>query len=80
MQGYELDNPNIQLLRLRNYTIKADLSDDEIVGPKGIKRIAELMGVMEPFITYLNSVVMPDGTEATSDEEEEEEEEENGEE
>ena len=63
------------LLRLRNFTLKTNLKDDEVVGPKGIKRIADLMGVIEPFITYLNTIVMPDVADDASDDDEEEEEE-----
>ena len=59
-----------------------------MVGPKGMTRIAELIGAMVPFVsgrshciadsclitlsqvTYLNSVVMPDGDGDSSGEEE----------
>ncbi|CAO1598804.1 hypothetical protein XANCAGTX0491_002564 [Xanthoria calcicola] len=59
-KGYDAENPNISLLRLRNYTAGRKLSDEEVVGPKGPERIAALMAALKPFITYLNSVVMPD--------------------
>ncbi|MCJ1283170.1 hypothetical protein MMC26_002497 [Xylographa opegraphella] len=75
-KGYEADNPNIELLRLRNYTMGRKLKDDEVVGTKGITRIAEIVGIMSPFVAFLNSVVMPDGEQDSSDEEEEEAEEE----
>ncbi|KAK3215113.1 hypothetical protein GRF29_19g2229175 [Pseudopithomyces chartarum] len=44
------------------------MSDDEVVGKKGLDRIAELIGCMVPFITYLNSVVMPDEESSDSSE------------
>ncbi|KAI9737924.1 MAG: hypothetical protein M1834_009294 [Cirrosporium novae-zelandiae] len=72
-RGFEITHPNIELLRLRNYTLGKKLSDSEVIGPKGLDRIAEIVGVMVPFITYLNSVVRPDG-EPSSDEEETDEE------
>ncbi|KAI4221795.1 MAG: hypothetical protein L6R40_008612 [Gallowayella cf. fulva] len=59
-KGYDAENPNIALLRLRNYTAGRKLSDDEVVGPKAPERIAALMAALTPFITHLNSVVMPD--------------------
>ncbi|KAJ5241906.1 Conserved hypothetical protein CHP02453 [Penicillium citrinum] len=59
-KGYEADNPNIQLLRLRSFTIGRPISDAEIMATDAQHRIAALIGVMEPFVTYLNSVVMPD--------------------
>ncbi|KAK0507353.1 hypothetical protein JMJ35_010391 [Cladonia borealis] len=78
-KGYEADNPNIDLLRLRNYTIGHKLKDDEVLGPGGLGRIAQLIGILTPFVTYLNSVIMPD-EDASSDEEEEQEDEAEGEE
>ncbi|ERF74732.1 hypothetical protein EPUS_04901 [Endocarpon pusillum Z07020] len=68
-KGYEADNPNIELLRLKNFTIGRKLQDDEVVGPGGLDRIASLVGTMTPFVTYLNSVIMPDEEdEASTDE------------
>lgn len=48
-QGYEADNPNIELLRLRNYTLVRKLTDEEVVS-SGITRIPQLVGVMAPFV------------------------------
>ncbi|CAI7628779.1 unnamed protein product [Penicillium discolor] len=59
-KGYEADNKNIKLLRLRSFTIGKPISDDELTGDDAQEKIATLVGVMEPFVTYLNSVVMPD--------------------
>ncbi|MCJ1400915.1 hypothetical protein MMC11_004126 [Xylographa trunciseda] len=70
-KGYGADNPNIDLLRLRNFTMGCKLKDEEVVGTKGITRISEVIGIMSPFIAYLNSVVMPD-EEDSSDEDEDE--------
>ncbi|CRL18181.1 Conserved hypothetical protein CHP02453 [Penicillium camemberti] len=59
-KGYEADNTNIKLLRLRSFTIGKPIPDDELTGEDAQEKIATLVGVMEPFVTYLNSVVMPD--------------------
>ncbi|OJJ38187.1 hypothetical protein ASPWEDRAFT_35776 [Aspergillus wentii DTO 134E9] len=59
-KGYNVDNENIQLLRLRNFTIGRPLADAELMSPNAQEKIATLIGIMEPFVTYLNSVVMPD--------------------
>ncbi|OCK79759.1 hypothetical protein K432DRAFT_382782 [Lepidopterella palustris CBS 459.81] len=69
-KGYENDHKDIELLRLRSYTIGKKLGDDEVVGAKGLERIAELISCLVPFITYLNSVVMPDGESDESSEDE----------
>ncbi len=80
IQGYDLENPNIELLRLRNYTIGRKLKDDEVLGSGGLKRIAELIGVLTPFVSYLNSVVMPDEDPSSDEEDGEDEAEEEGDE
>ncbi|KAF7587473.1 hypothetical protein BBP40_007194 [Aspergillus hancockii] len=59
-KGYDLDNENINLLRLRSFTIGRPLADEELMSPNAQDKIAALIGIMEPFVTYLNSVVMPD--------------------
>ena len=75
-KGYEKDNPNIDLLKLRNYTIGKKLKDEEVLGSGGLGRIVELIGILMPFVSYLNSVVMPDEDPSSEDEDGEEEEEE----
>ncbi|KAJ4525317.1 hypothetical protein HRR86_000946 [Exophiala dermatitidis] len=59
-KGYEANNPNIELLRLRNFTLGKPIPDEVVVSEQGLQKIVELIGVMVPFVTYLNSVVMPD--------------------
>ncbi|KAL4936743.1 hypothetical protein BDV06DRAFT_86459 [Aspergillus oleicola] len=59
-KGYDYDNENIQLLRLRSYTIGKRVPDADLLSPNAQEKIATLIGIMEPFVTYLNSVVMPD--------------------
>ncbi|KAL2830228.1 hypothetical protein BDW59DRAFT_141275 [Aspergillus cavernicola] len=59
-KGYEHDNENIQLLRLRSFTIGKPIPDADLLGSDAQEKIANLIGIMEPFVTYLNSVVMPD--------------------
>ena len=63
-------------MKLRNYTIGKKLKDDEVLGAGGLDRIAELIGILTPFVSYLNSVVMPDEDPSSEDDEEQEEEEE----
>ncbi|KAF2017431.1 hypothetical protein BU24DRAFT_345166 [Aaosphaeria arxii CBS 175.79] len=75
-KGYEKDHKDIELLRLRSFTLGTRLPDHEIVGAKGLDRIVQLVGDMVPFITYLNSVVMPDEETDDSDDSNGEEDEE----
>ncbi|KAK4508021.1 hypothetical protein PRZ48_001756 [Zasmidium cellare] len=75
-KGFPADHPDLELLRLRSYTIGRALSDDEVCGAKGAQRIAELLAAFEPWVTFCNSVVMPDQAASDEDEEEEDSEEE----
>ncbi|KAI4702273.1 hypothetical protein J4E81_002636 [Alternaria sp. BMP 2799] len=46
------------------------LADDEIVGSGGLERVGELIASLVPFITYLNSIAMPDDDTSDSSEDE----------
>ncbi|KAL1792594.1 hypothetical protein ACET3X_009101 [Alternaria dauci] len=59
-KGYDHDHKDIALLRLRNFTMGRKLTDDEVVGMGGLEHVGELVASMVPFITYLNSIAMPD--------------------
>ncbi|KAF2130839.1 hypothetical protein P153DRAFT_395258 [Dothidotthia symphoricarpi CBS 119687] len=69
-KGYDPTHKDIDLLRLRSFTLGRKLSDDEVVGPQGLDRLAELVNCMVPWITYLNSIVMPDDEQSSSSSEE----------
>ncbi|GAD97878.1 conserved hypothetical protein [Paecilomyces variotii No. 5] len=59
-KGYDQEHENIELLRLRNFTMGKPLPDAELLSADAQDKIAELVGIMVPFVTYLNSIVMPD--------------------
>ena len=51
LQDYTEDHPNIELLRLRNYTMGRKLKDDEVLGPGGLSRIVDLLATLTPFVS-----------------------------
>lgn len=51
LQGYEADHADIDLLRLRNYTVGRKLTEDEVLGPRSLNRIAELFRSMKQFVS-----------------------------
>lgn len=53
-----MDHKDIDLLRLRSFTLGKKLSDEEIVGPKGMDRIAELIACIEPFVSRTLSLLL----------------------
>ncbi|KAE9979789.1 hypothetical protein BLS_009471 [Venturia inaequalis] len=59
-KGFDADHKDIDLLRLKSFTLTRNLDDKEVLGQQGLARISELIATLVPFITYLNSVVMPD--------------------
>ncbi|KAJ5731604.1 uncharacterized protein N7483_006112 [Penicillium malachiteum] len=59
-KGWESTHHSIELLRLRSFTIGRPITDDDFMAADVQERIVSLIGVMEPFVTYINSVVMPD--------------------
>ncbi|KMU90708.1 hypothetical protein CIHG_08668 [Coccidioides immitis H538.4] len=71
-KGYSSENKNIELLRLRSFTLNKQLRDEDLLGPEALDRIASIIGIMVPFVTYLNSVVMPDLDENEQNDDDEE--------
>lgn len=54
MQGYDADNPNVDLLRLKNFTIGRKLKDEEVAGSGFMDSIAGLVATMTPFVSLLH--------------------------
>lgn len=67
-KGFPKDHPEIALLRLRSFTVGRHLTDDEVSNSGFLHHAVDLLSKIEPFITYLNSVVMPDMNMDTSSE------------
>jgi hypothetical protein len=52
-QGYDANHPDIDLMRLRNYTIGASLTEEELLRPGGgLERVSELLGSLKPFVSW----------------------------
>ncbi|KJR83275.1 uncharacterized protein SPSK_04306 [Sporothrix schenckii 1099-18] len=83
--GYSADHRDIELLKLRNFTMHKKIPDSMFTDPDGQDQLIELLSALTPFVTLLNRIVRPDpgedsdseegeGDEAEEDDEEEEEE------
>ncbi|KAK6350357.1 hypothetical protein TWF696_006589 [Orbilia brochopaga] len=74
-KGYDKEHPDIDLLRLKSYTVGKRITDAEMLLPNAMDQLVELIRVLEPFVSYLNSVVMPDVSlgEGQDDEDDEDE-------
>jgi len=50
-QGYTADHKDIDLLRLRSFTIGRSLSEEEVTKPTFMDRVTQLMEIMSPFVS-----------------------------
>ncbi|RFU30487.1 hypothetical protein B7463_g5868, partial [Scytalidium lignicola] len=71
-RDYDANHKDIELLKLRNFTISKKIDDSEITSADSLQRITTYLASIVPFITYLNSVVMPDRNDVDSSDDDEE--------
>ncbi|ROT36645.1 hypothetical protein SODALDRAFT_299709 [Sodiomyces alkalinus F11] len=62
-KGYLADHRDVELLKLRNFTVGVKVEDDIFTRDDGQDRLAAIIQAMVPFITFLNRIVMPDSEE-----------------
>jgi uncharacterized protein (TIGR02453 family) len=56
-KGYPVDHPNIDFLRLKNYFVLYNVSDDEATSPEFLPKSASVFRAMQPFNDFLNIAV-----------------------
>ncbi|KAL6827367.1 hypothetical protein J3E69DRAFT_265185 [Trichoderma sp. SZMC 28015] len=76
--GYEVTHRDIELLKLRNYTVGVKIDDDLLSSDNAQAKLKEILRGLSGFVTFLNSVVMPDPN--LDDDESDDEDDEGGEE
>jgi hypothetical protein len=55
-KGYEADNKNIQLLRLRSFTLGRPVADATLTNADDAQeRIADLVSILEPWVCFFSS-------------------------
>ncbi|KAK4217217.1 hypothetical protein QBC37DRAFT_415156 [Rhypophila decipiens] len=70
-QGYQPDHRDIELLKLRSFTVSKKIPDDMFTYEDGQEEIARIFGAMVGFVTFLNKIVMPDPGDEDGDSDEE---------
>ncbi|MFQ3577018.1 MAG: DUF2461 domain-containing protein [Cytophagales bacterium] len=55
--GYDLDNPMIEYLKLKSFTISKLLKDEELYDSKLISKISDLFTLLKPFNTFLENAI-----------------------
>ncbi|CAD0052407.1 unnamed protein product [Aureobasidium pullulans] len=66
-KGYDAGHPDIDLLRLRRFTVGTKLTDAEVLDAQVLRRIADLFSALHPFIACLNRISLPDPGEEETD-------------
>ena len=57
-KGYEEDNPNIELLKLKFYIVRKDFSDEEVMSPDFVDNLAEMYREALPFFEFLDNAIV----------------------
>ncbi|KXJ89780.1 hypothetical protein Micbo1qcDRAFT_136870 [Microdochium bolleyi] len=70
-KGFDADHRDIELLKLKNYTVGKKFADRDLTAPDAQDKIMAAVRALVGFVTFINSVVMPDpGDDSDSEEEE----------
>ncbi|PFH55812.1 hypothetical protein XA68_17578 [Ophiocordyceps unilateralis] len=77
-KGYQVTHRDIELLKLRNFTVSKPIDAEMLCRDDALQSVADAMRALLALVSFLNSVVMPDpnlddDSESSSDEAEEEE-------
>jgi uncharacterized protein (TIGR02453 family) len=56
-KGYDADNENIELLKLKSFIAYRDLKDKELTGPNAVKLVAQLCAKIHPLNVFLNNAI-----------------------
>jgi hypothetical protein len=50
MQGYAADHQDVALLKLRNFVLRRNISDEEITSENALNIVGEIVEAIEPFV------------------------------
>ncbi|MES2704322.1 MAG: DUF2461 domain-containing protein [Bacteroidota bacterium] len=53
-QGYDAENPAIEYLKMKGYTVGYELADSDLTSKTFVKKVVDTFTVMRPFIDFLN--------------------------
>jgi uncharacterized protein (TIGR02453 family) len=56
-QGYDIENPAIDFLRLKSFTVGHPVKDADFLGKNAVKEVVHSFKVMKPFVDFLNRSV-----------------------
>ena len=53
-QGYAADNPAIEYLKMKSFTVSFNIPDTDVLGKGVVKKAMDVFTIMRPFIDFLN--------------------------
>lgn len=53
VQGFDADHKDLNLLRLRNFTLGKKISDADVLSEDGIDKIADIISALVPWVCSL---------------------------
>lgn len=56
-QGYTEDNPALEYLRLKSFTVSTPITNEELTKKGAVKKIVDAFATMKPFVDFLNKAV-----------------------
>ncbi|WP_077922809.1 DUF2461 domain-containing protein [Spirosoma sp. 209] len=56
-KGYTADNPAVEYLKLKSFTVSHPLSDTDLTKPTLTKRVLDAFAALQPLVHYLNRAV-----------------------
>ena len=59
-RGYAKDHPAIDLLRYKQYLLRHNFSDAEVLSPDFVKKANDVFKKMRPFLDYMSEVLTTD--------------------
>lgn len=59
-RGYTIDHPAIDLLRYKQFVIRHDFTDEEVLHPAFHKKVAQTFHDMRPFLDYMSEILTTD--------------------
>jgi uncharacterized protein (TIGR02453 family) len=59
-RGYAIDHPGINLLRYKQYILRHEFTDDEVLSREFAKMVSDTFKTMRPFLNYMSEVLTTD--------------------
>ena len=57
-KGYEINNPAVEYLKLKSYTVTMPILDEDVLNKSFEKKINDQIIILNPFIKFINSAII----------------------